>query len=52
MLVGGGPPPKILARARALATYRDEQALLPLDVLATAIGVRMFAPSEAPAMAD
>ena len=26
------PPPKMLARARALATYRDEQALVPLPV--------------------
>ena len=31
-------PPKILARARALATHRDEQALLPLPVLALLIG--------------
>ena len=35
------PPPTILARAWALATHRDEQALLPLEVLATAIGVHV-----------
>ena len=34
-------PPKILARARALATHRDEQALLPLPVLALLIGVHV-----------
>ena len=31
-------PPKILARARALATHRDDHALLPLPVLALLIG--------------
>ena len=34
-------PPKMLARARALATHRDEQALLPLPVLAPLIGVHV-----------
>ncbi len=34
-------PLKILARARALATHRDEQALLPLPVLAQLIGVHV-----------
>ena len=34
-------PPKILARARVLATHRDEQALLPLPVLALLIGVHV-----------
>ena len=34
-------PPKMLARARALATHRDEQALLPLPVLALLIGVHV-----------
>ena len=34
-------PPKILARARALVTHRDEQALLPLPVLALLIGVHV-----------
>ena len=34
-------PPKILARARALATHRDEHALLPLPVLALLIGVHV-----------
>ena len=34
-------PPKILARARAFATHRDEQALLPLPVLALMIGVHV-----------
>ena len=34
-------PPKILARALALATHRDEQALLPLPVLALLIGVHV-----------
>ena len=34
-------PPKILARARALATHRDERALLPLPVLALLIGVHV-----------
>ena len=34
-------PPKLLARARALATHRDAQALLPLPVLALLIGVHV-----------
>ena len=34
-------PPKILARARALATHRDEHTLLPLPVLALLIGVHV-----------
>ena len=34
-------PPQILARARALATHRDEHALLPLPVLALLIGVHV-----------
>ena len=34
-------PPKILARARALATHRDDHALLPLSVLALLIGVHV-----------
>ena len=34
-------PPKLLARARALATHRDEHALLPLPVLALLIGVHV-----------
>ena len=34
-------PPKMLARARALATHHDEQALLPLPVLALLIGVHV-----------
>ena len=34
-------PPKLFARARALATHRDEQALLPLSVLALLIGVHV-----------
>ena len=34
-------PPKMLARARALATHRDAQALLPLSVLALLIGVHV-----------
>ena len=34
-------PPKILARARALATHRDDHALLPLPVLALLIGVHV-----------
>ena len=39
---GGGPTPlKILARARALATHRDDHALLPLPVLALLIGVHV-----------
>ena len=35
------PPPKILARARALAMHRDEQALLLLSVLVLLIGVHV-----------
>ena len=35
------PPPKVLVRARALATHRDEHALLPLPVLALLIGVHV-----------
>ena len=40
---GGHPatPLKILARARALATHRDDHALLPLPVLALLIGVHV-----------
>ena len=34
-------PPKLLARARALATHRDEHALLPLPMLALIIGVHV-----------
>ena len=34
-------PPKMLARARALATHRDEHALLPLPVLALLIAVHV-----------
>ena len=34
-------PLKILARARALATHRDDHALLPLPVLALLIGVHV-----------
>ena len=34
-------PPKILARARALATHRNDHELLPLPVLALLIGVHM-----------
>ena len=34
-------PVKILARARALATHRDDHALLPLPVLALLIGVHV-----------
>ena len=34
-------PPKLLARARVLATHRDEHALLPLPVLALLIGVHV-----------
>ena len=34
-------PPKILARARALARHRDEHALLPLPILALLIGVHV-----------
>ena len=32
-------PPQVMARARALATYRDDHTLLPLPVLALLIGV-------------
>ena len=35
------PPPKLLARARALATHRDDHGLLPLPVLALLIGVHV-----------
>ena len=34
-------PPKMLARARALATHRDDHALLPLPVLALLIEVHV-----------
>ena len=34
-------PPKMLVRARALATHRDDHALLPLPVLALLIGVHV-----------
>ena len=34
-------PPKVLARARALATHQDDHALLPLPVLALLIGVHV-----------
>ena len=34
-------PPKLLARARALARHRDEYALLPLPILALLIGVHV-----------
>ena len=34
-------PPKMLARARALATHRDDHALLPLPVLPLLIGVHV-----------
>ena len=34
-------PAQILARARALATHRDDHALLPLPVLALLIGVHV-----------
>ena len=34
-------PPKILARARALAKHRNDQELLPLPVLALLIGVHV-----------
>ena len=34
-------PPKMLARARALATHRDDQALLPLPVLALMVAVHV-----------
>ena len=35
------PPLKVLARARGLATHRDDHALLPLPVLALLIGVHV-----------
>ena len=35
------PPPKVLARARALATHQDDHKLLPLSVLALLIGVHV-----------
>ena len=35
------PPPKMLAKARALATHRNDQELLPLPVLALLIGVHV-----------
>ena len=35
------PPPQVMARARALATHRDDHALLPLPVLALLIGVHV-----------
>ena len=34
-------PPKVLARARALATHQDDRKLLPLSVLALLIGVHV-----------
>ena len=34
-------PPQVLVRARALATHRDDHALLPLSVLALLIGVHV-----------
>ena len=34
-------PPQVMARARALATHRDDDALLPLLVLALLIGVHV-----------
>ena len=34
-------PPHVMARARALATHRDDHALLPLPVLALLIGVHV-----------
>ena len=34
-------PPTMLARARALATYRDDHARLPLPVLALLVGVHV-----------
>ena len=34
-------PPKMLARARALVTHRDDHAFLPLSVLALLIGVHV-----------
>ena len=38
---GGRRRPRFMARARALATHRDEHALLPLPVLALLIGVHV-----------
>ena len=35
------PPPKVLARARALAMHRDDHELLPLPVLALLVGVHV-----------
>ena len=34
-------PPQVMARARALATHRDDHGLLPLPVLALLIGVHI-----------
>ena len=34
-------PPQVMARGRALATHRDDRALLPLPVLALLIGVHV-----------
>ena len=34
-------PPQVMARAKALATHRDDHALLPLPVLALLIGVHV-----------
>ena len=34
-------PPQIMARARVLATHRDDHALLPLPVLALLVGVHV-----------
>ena len=34
-------PPKMLARARALATHRNDHELLPLPVLALLVGVHV-----------
>ena len=36
---GGQRRPLVMVRARALATHRDDHALLPLPVLALLIGV-------------
>ena len=35
------PPPKVLARARALATHRDDHELLPLSMLALLVGMHV-----------
>ena len=35
------PPPKLLARAQALAAHRDDHDLLPLPVLALLVGVHV-----------